>query len=69
MKRIEAIIRPGKVSGVCEALEKASHPGVTNFRGRRTGNQKGWVNEEINCATEDAEIAEQIENIMAGEIL
>ncbi|MDD5171184.1 MAG: P-II family nitrogen regulator [Syntrophales bacterium] len=28
MKRIEAIVRPGKVRDVCVALEKVGHPGI-----------------------------------------
>jgi len=45
MKRIEAIIRPVKVSAVCEALDKAGHPGVTIFTVEGRGRQKGWVNQ------------------------
>ncbi len=45
MKRIEAIIRPSKISDVCEALGKAGHPGVTVSKVEGQGNQKGWVNQ------------------------
>ncbi len=45
MKRIEAIIRPTKVSEVCAALDKAGHPGVTISAVEGRGNQKGWVNQ------------------------
>lgn len=45
MKRIEAIIRPTKVSDVCAALDKAGHPGVTVSAVEGRGNQKGWVNQ------------------------
>jgi nitrogen regulatory protein P-II 1 len=45
MKRIEAIIRPGKVSEVCAALDKAGHPGMTIPAVEGRGNQKGWVNQ------------------------
>ena len=45
MKRIEAIIRPAKVSDVCAALDKAGHPGVTLSEVQGRGNQKGWVNQ------------------------
>lgn len=41
MKRIEAIIRPAKVSEVCDALEKAGHPGVTISDVEGHGSQKG----------------------------
>ena len=41
MKKIEAIIRPAKVSDVCEALDKVGHPGlmITEIEGH--GAQKG----------------------------
>ena len=45
MKRIEAIIRPTKVSEVCAALEKAGHSGVTISAVEGRGNQKAWVNQ------------------------
>ncbi len=45
MKRIEAIIRPDKVSAVCAALENAGHPGVTISMVEGRGDQKGWVNQ------------------------
>lgn len=45
MKRIEAIIRPTKVSEVCAALDKAGHPGVTISEVEERGSQKGWVNQ------------------------
>jgi nitrogen regulatory protein P-II 1 len=44
MKRIEAIIRPEKVSEVCAALDRAGHPGVTLSQVEGHGDQKGWVN-------------------------
>jgi nitrogen regulatory protein P-II 1 len=44
MKRIEAIIRPEKVSEVCTALDSAGHPGVTLSHVEEQGDQKGWVN-------------------------
>jgi nitrogen regulatory protein P-II 1 len=43
MKRIEAIIRPAKVSEVCAALEKVGHPGVTISEIKGHGRQKGIV--------------------------
>ena len=45
MKRIEAIIRPGKVSEVCTALDKAGHPGVTISAIEGRGKHAGWVNQ------------------------
>ncbi len=45
MKRIEAIIRPTKVSGVCAALERVGHPGVTISEIEGHGSQKGLVAE------------------------
>jgi nitrogen regulatory protein P-II 1 len=44
MKRIEAIIRPSQVSGVCAALDKMGHTGVTISEVEGRGNQKGWMN-------------------------
>ncbi len=45
MKRIEAIIRPTKVSDVCAALDKAGHPGVTISEVEGRGKQKTWINQ------------------------
>jgi nitrogen regulatory protein P-II 1 len=44
MKRIEAIIRPDKVSDVCTALDNVGHPGVTLTHIEEQGDQQGWVN-------------------------
>lgn len=44
MKRIEAIIRPEKVSEVCAALDKAGHPGVTVSSVEKRDNRQGWMN-------------------------
>jgi nitrogen regulatory protein P-II 1 len=44
MKRIEAIIRPEKVSEVCAALDKAGHPGATVSSVEKRDNRRGWVN-------------------------
>ncbi len=44
MKRIEAIIRPARVSEVCAALDKVGHPGITISQVQGRGNQEGWVN-------------------------
>ena len=41
MKRIEAIVRPGKVGDVCEALELVGHHGVMITEIEGHGNQKG----------------------------
>jgi len=44
MKRIEAIIRPEKISEVCAALDKVGHPDATFSHVEGHGDQKGWVN-------------------------
>lgn len=44
MKRIEAIIRPSKVSEVCAALNGIGHPGVTISTVEGRGGQLGWNN-------------------------
>jgi nitrogen regulatory protein P-II 1 len=41
MKRIEAIIRPSKVSDVCDALNKIGHPGIMISEIEGHGKQKG----------------------------
>jgi nitrogen regulatory protein P-II 1 len=41
MKKIEAIVRPEKVSAVCAALEKIGHPGVMISEIEGHGRQKG----------------------------
>jgi nitrogen regulatory protein P-II 1 len=41
MKKIEAIIRPGKVADVCAVLEKVGHTGVMITEIEGHGNQKG----------------------------
>ena len=41
MKKIEAIIRPGKVGEVCAVLEKIGHPGMTITEIEGHGKQKG----------------------------
>ena len=43
MKKIEAIIRPGKVSEVRQALEKVGFPGLNVFEVEGHGKQKGVV--------------------------
>ena len=43
MKRIEAIIRPAKVSDVCAALDTVGHPGVTISEIKGHGRKKGTV--------------------------
>jgi nitrogen regulatory protein P-II 1 len=44
MKRIEAIIRPTRVSEVCAALDRVGHPGVTISAVEGRGSQQGWIN-------------------------
>ena len=43
MKKIEAIIRPERVSAVKEALEKLGYPGMTLTEVKGHGKQKGLV--------------------------
>ena len=44
MKRIEAIIRPDKVSDVCTALDKTGHSGLTISSVEGRGSRTEWVN-------------------------
>jgi nitrogen regulatory protein P-II 1 len=41
VKKIEAIVRPGKVGDVCEALDEIGHPGVMLAEIEGHGNQAG----------------------------
>ena len=41
MKKIEAVVRPGKVDAVCEALDKVGHPGMMLTEIEGHGAQKG----------------------------
>ena len=50
MKKIEAIIRPAKVSDVCDALEKIGHPGIMLTELEGHGKQKG-VKQEVRGKT------------------
>ncbi|MBF0479657.1 MAG: P-II family nitrogen regulator [Candidatus Omnitrophica bacterium] len=43
MKKIEAIIRPARVSHVCEALDKVGHPGMMLTEIEGHGKQKGMT--------------------------
>ncbi len=43
MKKIEAIVRPERVSAVKEALEKLGYPGMTLTQVKGHGKQKGVV--------------------------
>ena len=43
MRKIEAIIRPDKLSAVKEALEKMGYPGITIVEAKGHGRQKGVV--------------------------
>jgi nitrogen regulatory protein P-II 1 len=43
MKKIEAIVRPERVSAVKEALEKLGYPGMTLTEVKGHGKQKGLV--------------------------
>ncbi|MGA2914964.1 MAG: P-II family nitrogen regulator [Sedimentisphaerales bacterium] len=41
MKKIEAIVRPGKVASVCAVLEEIDYPGLTITEVEGHGKQKG----------------------------
>ncbi len=41
MKRIEAIVRPGKATNVCAVLDRVDHPGLTLTEVIGHGRQKG----------------------------
>ena len=41
MKKIEAIVRPGKVADICTVLETIGHPGLTITEVEGHGKQKG----------------------------
>ncbi len=43
VKRVEAIIRPTKVSDVCAALSSIGHPGITISAVEGRGSQQGWT--------------------------
>ena len=43
MKKIEAIVRPGKVGDVCKALHKVGHPGLMLTEIEGHGKQKGMT--------------------------
>ncbi len=42
MKRIEAIIRPSRLTEVCDTLERVGYPGVTVSNVEGHGKQKGF---------------------------
>ncbi len=67
MKRIEAIIRPAKVSDVCAALDKAGHPGVTISAVEGRGSQKGWVNQVRGSAYERNLLAKARVEVVASD--
>jgi len=50
MKKIEAIIKPGKVGEVCAALEKIGHPGIMITEIEGHGAQRG-VEQEVRGKT------------------
>jgi nitrogen regulatory protein P-II 1 len=67
MKRIEAIIRPAKVSDVCAALDKAGHPGMTISAVEGRGSQKGWVNQVRGSACERNLLAKARVEVVASD--
>ena len=67
MKRIEAIIRPAKVSDVCAALEKAGHSGVTISEVEGRGRQKGWRHQVRGFVYQDKTMARsRVEVVSSG---
>ena len=68
MKRIEAIIRPAKVSEVCAALDQAGHPGVTISAVEGRGSQRGWINQVRGAAYEMSLLAKaRVEEVVKDE--
>ena len=59
MKKIEAIIRPAKVSDVCDALEKIGHPGIMLTELEGHGKQKG-VKQEVRGKTYNVNLLTKI---------
>ena len=55
MKKIEAIIRPAKVTDVCAALEKIGHPGIMITEIEGHGKQKG-IEQEFHGKTYKTEL-------------
>ncbi len=55
MKKIEAIIRPAKVGDVCDALNKAGHPGIMITEIEGHGKQKG-IEQEFHGKTYKTEL-------------
>lgn len=78
MKKIEAIIRPGKLEEVCEVLEKVGYPGIMITEIEGHGKQKGitqqWRGKEyklklipkirIEVVVKDADV-EKIKKVIA----
>ena len=67
MKRIEAIIRPGKVSDVCAALVKSGHPGVTISAVEGRGGQQGWTNQVRGVAHKVSSLAKARIEVVAND--
>ena len=55
MKKIEAIIRPVKVWDVCDALNKAGHPGIMITEIEGHGKQKG-IEQQVRGKTYKVEL-------------
>ena len=55
MKKIEAIIRPAKVTDVCASLEKIGHPGIMITEIEGHGKQKG-IEQEFHGKTYKTEL-------------
>ena len=59
MKKIEAIIRPAKVTDVCAALEKIGHPGIMITEIEGHGKQKG-IEQEFHGKTYKTELLSKV---------
>ncbi len=55
MKKIEAIVRPAKIGDVCDALNKAGHPGIMITEIEGHGKQKG-IEQEFRGKTYKTEL-------------
>ena len=59
MKKIEAIIRPAKVTDVCASLEKIGHPGIMITEIEGHGKQKG-IEQEFHGKTYKTELLSKV---------
>lgn len=59
MRKIEAVIRPAKLGDVCEALNKAGHPGIMITEIEGHGKQKG-IEQEFRGKTYKTELLSKV---------